>query len=492
MVLILGLGESGLAIARWCSKHQYRIRIADTREVPPNLSSLKFYGIDAEFVSGPFSTSLLNDGVEIIGISPSLSPLAPYLDNLIKAAKERVIAVWGELEFFSNALRMLSIKGYQPKIIAITGTNGKTTTTKLTGLICKNSSKLVAIAGNTDSSMLSSLLDAIDKSALPDIWVLELSSFQLETSYTFSPDAAAILNITQDHLDWHGDFDKYATAKQKIFGEKTIRILNRDDVVVMKTTQYSVDQTITFGLNLPHRVGDFGLSIDNEITWLVEAISKNLKNEFILNRHSKRKYVNQKRNRQKYLIPATSLKIQGMHNIANALAALSLARAIGLPNEPILKGLCEYHSKEHRGEIIATINGVDYVDDSKATNVGATTAALNTLARRVVLIAGGDGKGQDFSLIAEPVSLWCRAVILIGRDTPALRDALVGTSVPCIDLPSLEVAVRTASVIAQPGDVVLLSPACASFDMFINYSHRSEIFHLAVEGLLPFSKGMPS
>ncbi|MDU0810632.1 MAG: UDP-N-acetylmuramoyl-L-alanine--D-glutamate ligase [Burkholderia sp.] len=488
MVLILGLGKSGLAIARWCSRHKYRIRIADTREVPPNLAALKFYGINAEFVSGTFSTSLLDNSVGLIGISPSLSPLMPDLASLIETAKERAISVWGELEFFSYALRTLSTKGYRPKVIAITGTNGKTTTTTLTGMLCKHADKLVIVAGNTNSSMLNCLLDAFDKATLPDIWVLELSSFQLETSYTFSPDVAAILNITQDHLDWHGNFHKYTAAKQKIFGEKTIRVLNRNDVLVMKAAQHNVSQTITFGLNLPDREGDFGVSIDNEAIWLVEALNKNREYKSILNRYFKRSSVNTKKIRQKYLVPETSLNIRGMHNIANALAALALVRAIGLQNETILKRLCEFRGKAHRGEIIATIDDVDYIDDSKGTNVGATTAAINTIARRIVLIAGGDGKGQDFSLLVDSVSRWCRAVILIGRDAPALRDALAETSVPHIVLPSLEVAVYKASVLAQPGDVVLLSPACSSFDMFRNYHHRSEIFRQAVDGLLHSAK----
>lgn len=232
MVLVLGLGESGLAMARWCARHGCRLRVADTREVPPNLSALEAHGVDAAFVGGPFSPVLL-EGVELVAISPGLSPLAADLLPLITAAREQGIPVWGELELFSQALKTLGESGYAPKVIAITGTNGKTTTTSLTGLLCERAGKKVAVAGNISPALLDKLSEAIDNTALPDVWVLELSSFQLETAHTFEPDAAAILNITQDHLDWHGGLDAYAAAKGRIFGTQTVRVLNRDDARVM-------------------------------------------------------------------------------------------------------------------------------------------------------------------------------------------------------------------------------------------------------------------
>ncbi|KWU28723.1 MULTISPECIES: UDP-N-acetylmuramoyl-L-alanine--D-glutamate ligase [Burkholderia] len=484
MVLVLGLGESGLAIARWCARHGCRLRIADTREAPPNLAALQAEGIDAEFVGGAFTPALLDGGVEIVGLSPGLSPLEPALAALVAAANERGVAVWGELEFFAQALRALGTSGYQPKVLAITGTNGKTTTTSLTGLLCHRSGKQVAVAGNISPAMLDRLASAIDETALPDVWVLELSSFQLETARTFAPDAAAILNITQDHLDWHGSLDAYAQAKGRIFGATTTRVLNRDDAAVMKFAPAAgaadAPRTVTFGLNEPTQDGDYGLSRDNGIAWLVEAVDRDAPDEATTTRRRKRD-AHTPDIAQKRLMPADALRIRGLHNAANALAAFALARAIDLPAAPLLHALREYRGEAHRVEVIATIDDVDYVDDSKGTNVGATVAALDGLAQKIVLIAGGDGKGQDFAPLVAPVARWCRAVMLIGRDAPAIRDTLAETGVPLSDHATLEGAVHAAAELAEPGDAVLLSPACASLDMFRNYAHRAEVFRAAVD-----------
>ncbi|RQS24873.1 UDP-N-acetylmuramoyl-L-alanine--D-glutamate ligase [Burkholderia sp. Bp8992] len=484
MVLVLGLGESGLAIARWCARHGCRLRIADTREAPPNLAALQAEGIDAEFVGGAFTPALLDGGIEIVGLSPGLSPLEPALAALVTAANERGIAVWGELEFFAQALRALGTSGYQPKVLAITGTNGKTTTTSLTGLLCQRAGRKVAVAGNISPAMLDRLANAIDETALPDVWVLELSSFQLETARTFAPDAAAILNITQDHLDWHGSFDAYAQAKGRIFGATTTRVLNRDDAAVMKFAPAAgaadAPRTVTFGLNEPVQDGDYGLSRDNGIAWLVEAVDRDAPDEVTTTRRRKRD-AHTPDIAQKRLMPADALRIRGLHNAANALAAFALARAIDLPAAPLLHALREYRGEAHRVEVIATIDDVDYVDDSKGTNVGATVAALDGLAQKIVLIAGGDGKGQDFAPLVAPVARWCRAVMLIGRDAPAIRDTLAETGVPLADHATLEGAVHAAADLAEPGDAVLLSPACASLDMFRNYAHRADVFRAAVD-----------
>ncbi|CAB3971131.1 MULTISPECIES: UDP-N-acetylmuramoyl-L-alanine--D-glutamate ligase [Burkholderia] len=486
MVLVLGLGESGLAIARWCARHGCRLRIADTREAPPNLAALQAEGIDAEFVGGAFTPALLDGGIELVGLSPGLSPLEPALAALVAAANEQGIAVWGELEFFAQALRALGTSGYQPKVLAITGTNGKTTTTSLTGLLCQRSGKKVAVAGNISPAMLDRLAGAIDETALPDVWVLELSSFQLETACTFAPDAAAILNITQDHLDWHGSFDAYARAKGRIFGATTTRVLNRDDAAVMKFAPAAgaadAPRTVTFGLNEPVQDGDYGLSRDNGIAWLVEAVDRDAPDEVATTtRRRKRDAAHTPDIAQKRLMPADALRIRGLHNAANALAAFALARAIDLPAAPLLHALREYRGEAHRVEVIATIDDVDYVDDSKGTNVGATVAALDGLAQKIVLIAGGDGKGQDFAPLVAPVARWCRAVMLIGRDAPAIRDTLAETGVPLADHATLEGAVHAAADLAEPGDAVLLSPACASLDMFRNYAHRADVFRAAVD-----------
>ena len=487
MVLVLGLGESGLAMARWCARHGCRLRVADTREVPPGLANLvpelAARGMEADFVGGPFSTALL-DGVELVAISPGLSPFAEDLVPLIAAARERGIEVWGELELFAQALRHLGESGYAPKVLAITGTNGKTTTTSLTGMLCERAGKRVAVAGNISPAMLDKLAEAIDNTALPDVWVLELSSFQLETAHTFEPDAAAVLNITQDHLDWHGGLDAYAAAKGRIFGPHTTRVLNRDDARVMSLASVKASgdaKIVTFGLNEPQKDGDFGLLRENGMQWLVQAHDRDAIDEPLSPRRRKQQEAAPVNLAMKRLMPADALRIRGLHNAANALAAFALARAIDLPAAPLLHGLREYRGEPHRVELIASIDGIDYVDDSKGTNVGATVAALDGLAQRAVLIAGGDGKGQDFEPLVAPVARWCRAVMLIGRDAPKIRAALEETGIALTDQPTLEAATRAATALAQPGDVVLLSPACASLDMFRNYAHRAAVFRDTVE-----------
>ncbi|CAB3804061.1 UDP-N-acetylmuramoylalanine--D-glutamate ligase [Paraburkholderia caffeinitolerans] len=487
MVLVLGLGESGLAMARWCARHGARLRVADTREAPPGLAKLvpelAARGIEADFIGGPFSTALL-DGVELVAISPGLSPLAADLVPLIAAARERGIEVWGELELFAQALRHLGESGYAPKVLAITGTNGKTTTTSLTGMLCERAGKTVAVAGNISPAMLDKLAEAIDNTALPDVWVLELSSFQLETAHSFAPNAAAVLNITQDHLDWHGGIDAYAAAKGRIFGAQTTRVLNRDDARVMSlaSVQQSGDaKVVTFGLDEPRREGDYGISRDNGMLWLVAAHDRDAMDEPVSPRRRKQLDAAPVNLTMKRLMPADALRIRGLHNAANALAAFALARAIDLTPAALLHGLREYRGEPHRVELIASIEGIDYVDDSKGTNVGATVAALDGLAQRAVLIAGGDGKGQDFEPLAAPVARWCRAVVLIGRDAPQIRAALESTGVALTDHATLEDATRAATALAEPGDVVLLSPACASFDMFKGYAHRAAVFRDTVE-----------
>ena len=487
MVLVLGLGESGLAMARWCSRQGCRLRVADTREAPPNLAALGTHGIEAEFVGGAFAPALLDGGIELVALSPGLSPLAQDLVPLIASARERGIPVWGEVEFFAQALGHLRESGYAPKVVAITGTNGKTTTTSMTGQLCERAGKKVAVAGNISPSMLDRLMDAIDGATLPDIWVLELSSFQLETSHTFAPDAAAVLNITQDHLDWHGGLDAYARAKGRIFGPGTVRVLNRDDARTMalapraEATGEGGASYVTFGLNEPTRLGDYGLARENGINWLAQARERDPSDETASPRRRRQEAAAATEIALTRLMPADALRIRGLHNAANALAAFALARAIGLPAAPLLHGLREYRGEPHRVELIASIDGIDYVDDSKGTNVGATVAALDGLAQRVVLIAGGDGKGQDFEPLARPVARWCRAVMLIGRDAPRIREALADTGIALADHPTLEAATRAASILAEPGDAVLLSPACASLDMFDNYAHRAAVFRSTVE-----------
>lgn len=483
VVLVLGLGESGLAMARWCARHGAQVRVADTREAPANLPTLRAHVPDAEFVGGPFAVSLL-DGVTLVAISPGLSPLDANVAALLSAANARSVPVWGEIELFARALAGLkAAQGYAPRVLAITGTNGKTTTTALTGALVERAGKTVGVAGNISPSALDKLSECVDADTLPDVWVLELSSFQLETTHTLDADAATVLNITQDHLDWHGTMDAYAAAKGRIFGANTVRVLNRQDAGVMAFAS-KTGRDVTFGSDEPGTPDALGLLRDGGMPWIVLAEA----DEDDLPKPTRRKKGDNAPAapvpvRLKRLMPADALRIRGLHNATNAMAALALCRAIGLPVSALLHGLRDYAGEPHRVELIAAFDDIEFFDDSKGTNVGATVAALSGLSKHVVLIAGGDGKGQDFSPLAEPVGQYARAVVLIGRDAPLIREALANTGVTLVDAPTLEAAVREAAALAQPGDAVLLSPACASFDMFRNYEHRAQVFHEAVAAL---------
>ncbi|CAJ0822517.1 UDP-N-acetylmuramoylalanine--D-glutamate ligase [Ralstonia wenshanensis] len=483
VVLVLGLGESGLAMARWCARHGAQVRVADTREAPANLPTLRAHVPDAEFVGGPFAVSLL-DGVTLVAISPGLSPLDANVAALLSAANARSVPVWGEIELFARALAGLkAAQGYAPRVLAITGTNGKTTTTALTGALVERAGKTVGVAGNISPSALDKLSECVDADTLPDVWVLELSSFQLETTHTLDADAATVLNITQDHLDWHGTMDAYAAAKGRIFGANTVRVLNRQDAGVMAFAS-KTGRDVTFGSDEPGTPDALGLLRDGGMPWIVLAEA----DEDDLPKPTRRKKGDNAPAapvpvRLKRLMPADALRIRGLHNATNAMAALALCRAIGLPVSALLHGLRDYAGEPHRVELIAAFDDIEFFDDSKGTNVGATVAALSGLSKHVVLIAGGDGKGQDFSPLAEPVGQYARAVVLIGRDAPLIREALANTGVTLVDATTLEAAVREAAALAQPGDAVLLSPACASFDMFRNYEHRAQVFHEAVAAL---------
>jgi UDP-N-acetylmuramoylalanine--D-glutamate ligase len=482
--LVLGLGESGLAMAQWLVRCGATVRVADTRTEPQRLHALRTAVPGVDFVCGEFSGALL-DGVDFVTLSPGLAPQRE-LRTIVPLARERNIPVWGEIELFAQALAQLKRdRGYAPKVIAITGTNGKTTVTSLTGLLCQRAGLSTRLAGNISPAALDVLREALEHDALPQAWVLELSSFQLHSTYTLDADAATVLNLTQDHLDWHGDMQSYAADKARIFGEHTVRVLNRDDPEVMRMAAPAAP-AVTFGTGAPAQPGDFGLVGERGVLWLAngtpgeESDKKRRKNEpaepveCIVNR----------------LMPADALHIRGLHNASNALAALALCRAVGLPMAQLLHGLRDYKAEPHRVELVSTLDGVDYYDDSKGTNVGATVAALNGLGKafggegqKIVLIAGGDGKGQDFEPLAEPASRYVRSVLLIGRDAPKLRVALEPSGVELVDCRTLPEAVQRAAALAGPGDAVLLSPACASLDMFTNYAHRAQVFVDAVREL---------
>lgn len=500
-VLILGLGASGLAMARWCARLGAQVTVADTRAQPPQLEKLLQLVPDAQFVHSDFSAALVEGtSVRAVFLSPGLSPVQTA--GVVQAAQAAGLWLGGELSLFAKALADLHTeKQYAPKVLGITGTNGKTTVTSLTGHLVRWSGKTVAVAGNIGPSLLDTLLNAIDAEALPEVWVLELSSFQLDMPAGFEPTAAVVLNVTQDHLDWHGSMQAYAKAKANIFGQG-LMVLNRDDALVMDMQRtapaappaLNADGSVMepvrqrfqkpaerayigFGTDMPKRPGDFGLEDMNGMVWLVRALEAD---ETRKRRNAEAEELHFQR-----LMPADALRIRGRHNASNALAALALASAAGCALGPILFGLREYRGEPHRVEPVGILNGVEFFDDSKGTNVGATAAALNGLGaeRKVVVILGGDGKGQDFSPLAEPVSRYVRAVVLIGRDAPLIRAALAECGVPLLDATDMEDAVAQANRSAHSGDAVLMSPACASFDMFDNYEHRARVFVDAVKAL---------
>ena len=512
-ILILGLGASGLAMARWCVRCGAQVTVADTREAPPQLLLLQRELPGVRFVAGAFGAPLV-EGQSLTAVyrSPGLSPAE--VASVFIAASACGISAEGELGLYSMALRGLqAAHGYAPAVLAITGTNGKTTVTALTGRLVEHAGKTVAVAGNIGPTLLDTLSERIDAGQLPEVWVLELSSFQLDGATGFEPTAATVLNITQDHLDWHGDIAAYAAAKARIFGDAGLMALNREDPSVMamlppparpkavaapsgasdasaparvKFQKLQQRAHVTFGADMPRRPGDFGIEVVSGMAWLVRAqeADETIKRPRRTAAPGAEGGSEEDLHIQR-LMPADALRIRGRHNAVNALAALALAQAAGCPLGAMLYGLREYRGEPHRVESVGRLNGVEYFDDSKGTNVGATVAALTGLGaeRRIVVILGGDGKGQDFAPLAAPVARYARAVVLIGRDASLIRAALQETGVVLHDVDSLPAAVQWAAERAHAGDAVLMSPACASFDMFDNYGHRAQVFVEAVHQL---------
>ncbi|WP_066267003.1 UDP-N-acetylmuramoyl-L-alanine--D-glutamate ligase [Hydrogenophaga palleronii] len=612
-VLILGLGASGLSMARWCSRQGARVTVADTRETPPQLAVLRVEWPEVEFVSGPFDDALLaRNHWSLIARSPGLAPES--LQAVFGWAQANGVAVVGELDLFARALQALSQRerlAYRPQVLAITGTNGKTTVTSLTTLLLQRAGLNVAVAGNIGPALLDVLGNALDHEAvaqqaddeaaaaeaaqaqaeadaqaalaaaaavvaeapveepaednednedsegaqatlddaiaqadaveaaeaaeadttgaeadataetadaegpaqlvpppveapqpthLPRVWVLELSSFQLDRcaggAWDTVPSAATVLNLSEDHLDWHGSMAAYAGAKKVVFGAQALMLLNRDDPAVMamqpglvtvkignRNRQQSARPWASFGFDAPTRAGDWGIETVNGMAWLVRALA--------LDETRKRGRAADEAEEVYFqrLMPVEALRIRGRHNAANALAALALASSTGAALAPMLHGLREYRGEPHRVEPVAILDEVEYFDDSKGTNVGATLAAVNGLGveRRLVLILGGDGKGQDFAPLAEPLARYARAVVYIGRDAGRIREAvgaaLEQAGAPQLDAATLPEAVALAAQQARPGDAVLMSPACASLDMFDNYMHRARVFVDAVQTL---------
>ncbi|MDD5383301.1 MAG: UDP-N-acetylmuramoyl-L-alanine--D-glutamate ligase [Gallionella sp.] len=480
-VLVLGLGETGLSMLRWLSAQGARLRAADSRSEPPGLAEAGQHVAAGQIFCGAFSDALF-DGIDLIAISPGI----PLVDPFVQRAAARGIPVVGDIELFAQQLTTSDLR-LKAKVLAITGANGKTTVTSMVEHLCKAAGKDSVAAGNISPAVLDVVLARGTNQ--PEIWVLELSSFQLETTATLNADAATVLNISEDHLDRYAGIDEYAAAKARIFIGSGVQILNRDDARSMSMARAG-SRIITFGLNLPGSANDFGIERAGNEIWLVQGSER--------------------------LLKVSDLQIAGLHNVANALAALALCRAIELPIPVLLEALRSFRGLPHRVERVAEIDGVVYYDDSKGTNVGATVAALEGLGgmtqcaqasgagvpppassrtgvlrttvseagRKVVLLAGGEGKGQDFAPLKPAVMQHARAVVLIGRDAPLIASALEGCGVSLLHVKNMNDAVRQAAQLAQSGDAVLLSPACASFDMFRNYVHRADMFVAAVHELI--------
>lgn len=453
-VVVLGLGDTGLSMARWLARAGARVRVADSRASPPRAAQLARELPDVPLATGPFDEATLA-GAELIAISPGVD----RREAPIARAIARGVPVVGDVELFARALRRAATRGSRlgaARILAVTGTNGKSTVTAMTGAMCRAAGRATVVAGNIGVPVLDALAAIEAGDAAPEVFVLELSSFQLESTESLEPDAAAMLNLAADHLDRYASLEDYAAAKARVFAGGGIQVLNRDDpwsrgMARAGRTHY------TFGLDAPR----------SEIEWgvLVEGGRR------LLARGAQR------------LLAAEELPLAGEHNIANALAAHALAHALGLAEEPLARALREFQGLPHRTQPVAELGGVAFYDDSKGTNIGATVAALRGLGRRAVLIAGGEGKGQDFALLAPAVRAHARAVVLIGRDAPRIEAALAGCGVPLHRAGGMEEAVREAFRAASAGDAVLLSPACASFDMFRDYAHRGRAFADAVRRL---------
>jgi UDP-N-acetylmuramoylalanine--D-glutamate ligase len=493
-VLVLGLGETGLSMLRYLSAQGARLRAADSRSAPASLPEAEKYVAPSEIFCGAFSDALF-DGIDLIAISPGV----PLADPVVARAVARGIPVVGDIELFAQHLKedagfgiqdangRMQDSGYgikdseahqmrsvrtnpesgipypASKVLAITGSNGKTTVTSMVAHLCNSAGQDAIAAGNISPAVLDVMMQRGEQQ--PDVWVLELSSFQLETTTTLNAAAATVLNVTEDHLDRYIGMDEYAAAKARVLSGCGVQILNRDDGRSMAMAHKKMP-VITFGLNPPQpslvregavSVENYGLVHDGDDIWLMQG--------------------------EQRLMKASELQISGLHNVANALAALALCRAIDLPMAALLDGLRSFKGLAHRVEKIAQISGVTYYDDSKGTNVGATVAALQGLAGKAVVILGGEGKGQDFSPLHDAVKNHARAAVLIGRDASLIAGALQGCGVNIAHAHDMQDAVQQAAHLAQTGDVVLLSPACASFDMFRNYEHRAQVFIAAVNEL---------
>ncbi len=432
--IVLGLGITGLSTARYLARHGAKLRVADTRSDPPGLAALARELPSVAVESGPFSAATF-DGVDLIAISPGVAKDQPAIREAVAAGAELV----GDIELFARALPA------DQKVLAVTGTNGKTTVTSLTGALTRAAGLSTVVAGNIGNPVLDELARYEDGTPWPAVFVLELSSYQLETTSSLKPVAATVLNVSANHLDRYSGIADYASAKARIFAHAGVQILNRDDPIVRLMRQPG--RTVqTFGEGVPLSEEEWGLVERAGSTWLARG--------------------------GELIMETSRLSLVGRHNAMNALAALALACSVAKPGRAMHEALAQFGGLPHRMAPIAEAGGVLYIDDSKGTTVAATQVALDGIGRRVVLIAGGDGKGQSFAPLKASVDRACRAVLLIGRDAQQVADGIEGTGAQVEIVGTLDRAVARAIEIAQPGDAVLLSPACASLDQFRDYVER--------------------
>lgn len=437
--IVVGLGKSGMSLVRFLARQGVPFAVADTRENPPELATLRLQFPQVEVRCGELDVEFLCRAQELY-VSPGLALATPALQE----AAKRGVKLSGDIELFARHAKA--------PIVAITGSNAKSTVTTLVGDMARAAGKRVAVGGNLGTPALDLLADDIE------LYVMELSSFQLETTERLNAEVATVLNVSEDHMDRYADMQAYHLAKHRIFRGARQVVVNRGDAL---SRPLVADQLPcwSFGLNKPDFKA-FGLIEEDGEKYLAYQFEK--------------------------LMPVRELKVRGAHNQANALAALALGHAVGLPFEPMLAALRDFTGLAHRCQWVRELRGVAYYDDSKATNVGAALAAIEGLGAdidgKLVLIAGGDGKGADFSGLTAPVARYCRAVVLLGRDAELIATAL-GDAVPLVRVNTLDEAVQRCAELAREGDAVLLSPACASLDMFKNFEERGRLFAQAAEGL---------
>lgn len=485
LTLIVGLGETGVAAARWCARWGATLRVVDTRTEPAGLhdlrTALNLQDIDFRFGEDALSGDVL-EGVSSLVLSPGLALTAEPVRQLLRRAHDRGVDVVGEIELFARALNDLAEQEYEPTVLAVTGTNGKTTVTAMARQLAQASGYSVRAAGNIGPAALTALEDALEVNALPDVWVIELSSFQLMTTRSLNAAAAVVLNVSPDHIDWHGSLNAYVQAKASLLSQAKIRVVNRDDTVVRALVdRLDAPDVRSFGSDEPHFGEDLGIEHDQAMTWLCAAQTVETSDRTAKSRGRRAVLASadvpaREGGSVLRLMPADALRVSGRHNALNAQAAMILVRTLGAGWAAMLHALRDYGGEPHRMEVVRTVAGVEFINDSKGTNVGATVAALEGIERPTVLIAGGLAKGQDFTALARTAKERARIVVLIGQDAPVIAAALEKFDVPFEQTDTMAHAVDRAFSLARSGDIVLLSPACASMDMFRNYVERGAQF----------------